>query len=210
MQTAAPSATLAATALHSSSRTRIDTVLTRLDNALGYGTRKNPVEFWGRDEYTHVKHPVRSHLRRLLRAFGRLARRSDESGLPVAGEEFPAAPGGTADHPVVDATTTPARLWEQFGPRLARHPDRLAGMTARYQFTLTGEQGGHWYVDVRNGVASVAAGQIDQPDCTITLSDQDFFSLVTGELNAATALMSRRIKVRGNMALAVRTPKIFG
>ena len=75
---------------------------------------------------------------------------------------------------------------------------------ATYQFNLknASNQTQQWCLDLKNGNGAVTLGASAKPDCTLTLADEDFLSIMTGKLNAQQAFMQGKLKVAGNMALA--------
>lgn len=61
-----------------------------------------------------------------------------------------------------------------------------------------------WTIDLKNGSGSVTNKAADKADIVITVSDDDFVALAEGKLNAQQAFMQGKIKVKGNMALAMK------
>ena len=59
-------------------------------------------------------------------------------------------------------------------------------------------------IDLKNGNGSVTNKAADKADIIINVSDDDFFALAEGKLNAQQAFMQGKIKVKGNMALAMK------
>ncbi|MHB0884891.1 MAG: SCP2 sterol-binding domain-containing protein [Bacillota bacterium] len=92
--------------------------------------------------------------------------------------------------------------------RLAANPAKLQGINAVYQFTLTGDDGGNWQVKVEGGQATFSEGTPDKANCTITMSSADFKEMVGGKLNATAAFMSGRLRIAGDMALAMKLQAI--
>merc|ERR1712000_762150 len=71
-----------------------------------------------------------------------------------------------------------------------------------YLFKING--GKDWTVDLKNGSGSVKEGAHGKPDCTVTISDQDFVNLITGKANGQQLFMGGKLKISGNMALAMK------
>uniref|UniRef100_A0A6I8N2Y1 Sterol carrier protein 2 n=2 Tax=Ornithorhynchus anatinus TaxID=9258 RepID=A0A6I8N2Y1_ORNAN len=61
-----------------------------------------------------------------------------------------------------------------------------------------------WVVDVKNGKGSVAINSDKKADCTITMADADLLALMTGKMNPQSAFFQGKLKITGNMALAMK------
>ncbi|KFP20787.1 hypothetical protein Z169_15152, partial [Egretta garzetta] len=61
-----------------------------------------------------------------------------------------------------------------------------------------------WIVDVKNGKGSVAINSDQKADCTITMADTDLLALMTGKMNPQTAFFQGKLKVSGNMGMAMK------
>jgi putative sterol carrier protein len=85
-------------------------------------------------------------------------------------------------------------------------PSKTAGMTNSYVFEIDGA--GIWRVDVVDGKVSVAEGDGDA-DATIAASEDTFEQIASGDLNATTAYMTGKLKVRGDMGAAMKLQKLF-
>jgi putative sterol carrier protein len=83
---------------------------------------------------------------------------------------------------------------------------KTAGMTATYLFEVDGA--GTWTVDVNDGKLSVTEGG-NSADTTISVSEQNFEQLVSGDLNPTTAYMTGKLKVKGDMSAAMKLQKLF-
>jgi len=87
--------------------------------------------------------------------------------------------------------------------------DKAAGMNAVYQFNIDGPEGGQWAVKIADGDASVIEGASDSPSITITMTDENFVSLITGKLNGQTAFLTGKLKIQGDMTLAMKLQSVF-
>ncbi|XP_066125269.1 sterol carrier protein 2 [Saccopteryx bilineata] len=61
-----------------------------------------------------------------------------------------------------------------------------------------------WVVDVKNGRGSVLPNSDKKADCTITMADSDLMALMTGKMNPQSAFFQGKLKVTGNMGLAMK------
>ncbi|KAM4641462.1 sterol carrier protein 2 [Discoglossus pictus] len=67
-----------------------------------------------------------------------------------------------------------------------------------------GGKEGTWVVDVKNGKGAVLINSDKKADCTITMADSDLLALMTGKINPQTAFFQGKLKITGNMGLAMK------
>ncbi len=53
-------------------------------------------------------------------------------------------------------------------------------------------------------------GAGDNPNVTILMADNDFVDLMEGKLNATSAFMAGKLKVKGDMSLAMKLQSVIG
>ncbi|KAK0134406.1 Non-specific lipid-transfer protein [Merluccius polli] len=63
---------------------------------------------------------------------------------------------------------------------------------------------GRWVVDVKNGSGSVSNDMDKEADCTLSMGDEDLLALMTGKLNPQMAFMQKKLKISGNMGMAMK------
>lgn len=85
-------------------------------------------------------------------------------------------------------------------------PAKLEGVNASYRFDIKGA--GSWHVAVADGAATVSESQ-DAADCVISMSEDVFSRLREGKQNPMTAFMTGKIKVDGDMSLALKIKELF-
>ncbi|XP_028328460.1 sterol carrier protein 2 [Gouania willdenowi] len=61
-----------------------------------------------------------------------------------------------------------------------------------------------WIVDVKNDKGSVSNDPATKADCTLSMSDVDLLDLMTGKLNPQTAFFKGKLKITGNMGMAMK------
>lgn len=94
--------------------------------------------------------------------------------------------------------------------KLEANPDKAAGLDATFQFSLSGDNGGEYYVVFTDGAGAFNEGKADNPDITILMADTDFMDLVEGRLDGMSAFMSGKLKVEGDISLAMRLQTLLG
>jgi putative sterol carrier protein len=87
--------------------------------------------------------------------------------------------------------------------------EKLKGMDATILFDVSGEDGGQWTVTIDNGKVNVEEGETGSPTITVTAAANDLKALVKGDLNPMAAFMQGRLKVKGDMSVAMQLQKLF-
>lgn len=97
-------------------------------------------------------------------------------------------------------------------PEMVEHfqPDKANGIDATVQFDLSGDNGGQYWLKIANQQATVGEGVVENPKMTIKGSADDYAAMATGSLNPMQAFMSGRIKIQGDMGLAMKFMSLFG
>lgn len=88
-------------------------------------------------------------------------------------------------------------------------PATIRGVTGVMLFNLGGEGGGKWTVRFADGAVTLEEGEANAPDVTFTMAAQDFIAIANGQLNPISAFMQGKVKVSGDMALAMRLQSIL-
>src|ERR1017187_5615774 len=103
---------------------------------------------------------------------------------------------------------TPKEIFETKIKEKTTKPEVVKKVNATYRFDITGTDGGTWILDLKEGTAGVRQADA-QGKCTITMTDVDFVSLIDGKLNAQMAFMSGKLKVKGDMGLAMKLGSVL-
>jgi putative sterol carrier protein len=109
---------------------------------------------------------------------------------------------------MADVPTSAQQVFDMMPTRF--NAAAAAGVNATYQFDLTGDGGGTWQVAVGSGSCQVAQGAPnDKPNITITMAAGDYLDMITGKLNPQMAFMGGKLKIKGDMSLALKMQQIF-
>ena len=103
--------------------------------------------------------------------------------------------------------STPQQVFDSM--RESFKADKARGVHARYQWELSGPNGGEWWIDVNDGTYKMGKGKIDNPSVTFITSDADWVAMSNGKLKGTWAYMTGRLKVRGSQAVARKLDEIF-
>ena len=105
------------------------------------------------------------------------------------------------------SSSTPQQVFD--GMRQSFQANKANGVHARYQWELSGPNGGEWWIDVNDGTYKMGKGKIDNPSVTFITSDADWVAMSIGKLKGTWAFMTGRLKVRGSQAVARKLNEIF-
>ena len=105
------------------------------------------------------------------------------------------------------SSSTPQQVFD--GMRQSFQAQKAKGVHARYQWELSGPDGGQWWIDVNDGTFKMGRGKIDNPTVTFVTSDKDWVALSNGTLGGKWAYFTGRLKVRGPQSMARKLDEIF-
>jgi putative sterol carrier protein len=88
-------------------------------------------------------------------------------------------------------------------------PEKAVGVDAVIQFKFTGAEAGEWNVTIRDGKVDVARGTHPSPKMTLTADSSDYIQIITGELDGMQAFMQGKIKLSGDLNLAMKLMQMF-
>merc|ERR1711936_693970 len=80
-----------------------------------------------------------------------------------------------------------------------------------YTAAKKSNESGKWYLDLKNGAGSCGKGEAaTDADCTFKMKDEHFQQMFTGKLKPASAFMSGKMKLQGDMGKALKLEKVMG
>jgi putative sterol carrier protein len=108
---------------------------------------------------------------------------------------------------MADEPTSCQQVFDQMPGRLNK--DAAKGLNAVYQFDLSGDGGGTWAVLINNEQCQVSKGAHGSPNITISMSAKDYLDMVAGKLNGQMAFMTGKLRISGDMGLALKLQSLF-
>jgi putative sterol carrier protein len=88
-------------------------------------------------------------------------------------------------------------------------PEKAGNTSATIQFDLTGTDAGKRFIKIADGKATSGQGEVDSPNLTLIADSGDFVKIFTGGLDPTAAFMSGKLKIKGDMGLAIRMQSMF-
>lgn len=88
-------------------------------------------------------------------------------------------------------------------------PDKAGDVEAVIQYHLTGEEAGDWVVKIGDGKCEVEQGTTEDATMTLRADSQDYKDIILGNLDPMTAFMQQKVKLTGNLNMALGLTKYF-
>lgn len=88
-------------------------------------------------------------------------------------------------------------------------PEKAEGVNATIQFNLTGDNGGLYWLRIADGKCEHGEGEANNPKLTLRASADDYLAVVNGSLNPTQAVFTGKLKIEGDMSLAMKMTSMF-
>jgi len=106
-----------------------------------------------------------------------------------------------------DPVTSPKQYFDTLGARFQK--DAAKGVRAVFQFELSGEGGGTYHISVEDGTFAVHETAHPAPTVTLRMKAEDYVNLVNGKLNGQIAFVTGKMKIDGNVMMAMKMQSLF-
>lgn len=106
------------------------------------------------------------------------------------------------------AFTNPKEVFEQMPTRFNKEAAKGMAPTV-YQFDISGDAASQYHVVIENQTCSVKEGKHEKPSITISMNSADYLAMANGTLNPMQAFMGGKLKVAGDMMLAMKMQSLF-
>lgn len=87
--------------------------------------------------------------------------------------------------------------------------DKAAGTNAVIQYDVSGDDGGTWHAIIKDGTCTVNTGAAASPNLTLQIAGQDWLDMLSGKQSGQMLFMSGKLKVKGDMGLAMKLGSMF-
>ena len=88
--------------------------------------------------------------------------------------------------------------------------EKTKDINAIIQFVLTGDGGGEYVLELAGGNISTRKEKAEAPKLTVSYTVADWREINSGRLNPQMAFMSGKLKISGDMSLAMKLGSIMG
>ena len=88
-------------------------------------------------------------------------------------------------------------------------PEKAAGIDAAIQLKLTGAQAADWFVTIKDAKCTLTQGTAPAPKLTVSADSGDFVRIFSGQMDGMQAFMQGKLKVTGDMGLAMKLVGLF-
>ena len=88
-------------------------------------------------------------------------------------------------------------------------PDKAGATNATIQYDVSGEGGGTWNAVIKDGTCIVQKGAATSPNLTLQMAAQDWLDMLSGKQSGQMLFMSGKLKVKGDMGLAMKLGSLF-
>jgi putative sterol carrier protein len=88
-------------------------------------------------------------------------------------------------------------------------PEAAAGINVTIQLTLSGDQSGSWIMQIKDQTCQMISEGVDKPDLALSADTQDCLDIFSGKLDPMRAYMRGKIRLHGDILLAMKLINIF-
>lgn len=98
---------------------------------------------------------------------------------------------------------------DRIANKLSANPDKAKNINSIYEFQIIGDAPSTWTIDLTKPSDFVSEGSTGNAKCTVTIKSDDLADILDKKLNAQMAFMTGKLKVKGDMGLALKLGTIL-
>lgn len=88
-------------------------------------------------------------------------------------------------------------------------PDGLGSLEGVFQFDIQGDEEKTYQFSVQDRQVRLVESAKDEPLCVLQLSEENTLNLLRGSLNTTAAYMMGKVKIKGDLMLAMKLQNVF-
>lgn len=104
---------------------------------------------------------------------------------------------------------TMKELYSELEITLKNNEKKNKGVNGVFQFDIGGDDPMDFYFKLVDGVSTMGEGSAENPTITFTMTDVNYKKMVAGKLNGTMAVMTGKVKVKGEMSLAMKLESVM-
>lgn len=78
-----------------------------------------------------------------------------------------------------------------------------------YSFKIPDANPSDWYLDLKHGSGETGVGKTSKASCFLEMKQVDFIKMINGQMKPTTAFMTGKLKIKGDMSLAMKLEKVL-
>lgn len=98
---------------------------------------------------------------------------------------------------------------EKIAKKLKERPDIAKGIGAAVAINLAGAGGGRWVLDMSCEPVKIIMDQNASAKTTISMDTEVFEKMAAGEIDPQTAFLSGKVKVEGDLGIAIKLGQLL-
>lgn len=98
---------------------------------------------------------------------------------------------------------------QKVASKLNENPQKSKSIGGVYEFNVNNAQSTVWTIDLTKDADFVSEGSSGKADVTITINESDLSDIIQKKLNPQMAFMTGKLKVKGNMGMALKLGSIL-
>src|SRR5699024_6551049 len=97
-----------------------------------------------------------------------------------------------------------SEIWEEIEKKAHKHASAVESLNASYEENITEEKAETYIVILKNREPKINKEKINNQESILTIEFQQIKKLLQGTLNAKEDFINGKLKVRGNIGLALK------